>query len=121
MQSRCGSSARNRRRMGKMLSQCPACEGAEFQLLFTASDRLYNTTNKKFQVVECKRCRLMRLTPQPTPTELETYYPKNYWFTPEMSAASRLEEIYRRFVLRDHVRFVERAVRESGESGPVLD
>src|SRR5260370_3917653 len=38
-----------------------------------------------------------------------------------MSTASRLEEVYRRFVLRDHVRFVERALRESGESGPVLD
>jgi SAM-dependent methyltransferase len=93
----------------------------EFQLLFTASDRLYNTTSKKFHLVECKRCRLLQLTPQPTPSELETYYPKNYWFTPETSAASRLEEIYRRLVLRDHVSFVERAVRESGESGPVLD
>ena len=104
-----------------MLSQCPACDGAEFQLLFTASDRLYNTTNEQFHVVECKRCRLMQLTPQPTPSELEKYYPKDYWFTPETSAASRLEEIYRRFVLLDHVRFVERAVRESGEIGPVLD
>ncbi len=96
-----------------MPSLCPACDGAEFQLLFTASDRLYNTTSKQFQVVECKRCRLMQLAPQPAPSELETYYPKNYWFAPEMSTASRLEEIYRRFVLRDHVRF--------GESGPVLD
>src|SRR3989442_10962913 len=107
--------------MGKMSSHCPACEGAEFQLLFTASDRLYHTTAERFQVVECKRCRLMQLTPQPTPSELEKYYPKNYWFAPEMSTASRLEEIYRRLVLLDHVRFVERAVRESGESGPVLD
>jgi SAM-dependent methyltransferase len=107
--------------MEKMSSHCPACDSAEFQPLFTASDRLYNTTSEKFQVVECKRCRLMQLTPQPTPSELEKYYPKNYWFTPELSAASRLEEIYRRFVLLDHVRFVQRAVRESGESGPVLD
>ena len=53
--------------MGKMPSQCPACEGAEFQLLFTASDRLYRTTAEKFQVVECTRCRLMRLAPQPAP------------------------------------------------------
>jgi len=104
-----------------MPNPCPACDGAEFQLLFNASDRLYNTTSKQFQVVECKRCRLLQLTPQPTPPELEQYYPKNYWFTPEMSTASRLKELYRRFVLLDHVRFVERAVRESGESGPVLD
>src|SRR5881392_2764081 len=107
--------------MEKMLNQCPACNGADFQLLFTASDRLYHTTAERFQVVECKRCRLMQLTPQPAPSELEKYYPKNYWFTPETSAAGRLEEIYRRFVLLDHVRFVERALRESRESGPLLD
>ena len=104
-----------------MPSHCPACDGAEFQLLFTASDRLYRTTTEKFQVVECKQCRLMQLAPQPTPADLEKYYPKNYWFAPEGSAVGRLEELYRRIVLRDHVRFVERALRESQESGPVLD
>jgi SAM-dependent methyltransferase len=104
-----------------MPSQCPACDGLEFRLLFSASDRLYHTTAEKFQVVECKQCRLMQLAPQPTPAELTKYYPSNYWFAPESSAASRLEEIYRRFVLRDHVHFVERALRECEESGPVLD
>jgi SAM-dependent methyltransferase len=107
--------------MGPMPNRCPACEGAEFQLLFTATDRLYHTTSELFQVVECRQCRLLQLAPQPTPAELERYYPKDYWFTPEASAAGRLEEIYRRFVLRDHVHFVERALKESGESGPVLD
>ncbi len=68
------------------------------------------------------QCRLMQLALHLlTPAELERYYPGNYWFEPESSAASRLEEIYRRFVLRDHVRFVERALKECGESGPVLD
>jgi SAM-dependent methyltransferase len=107
--------------MDAMSSRCPACEGVEFHPLFAASDRLYHTTSDEFQVVECKQCRLMQLAPQPTPAELAQYYPKNYWFTPEDSATGRLEQIYRRFVLRDHLRFVERALRESQESGPVLD
>lgn len=104
-----------------MMSHCPACDGSEFQLLFTATDRLYRTTSREFQVVECKQCRLMQLAPQPAPADLEKYYPKNYWFTPETSAASRLEEAYRRLVLRDHVHFVERALRESRVNGPLLD
>src|SRR6478672_3775832 len=104
-----------------MPSHCPACDSAEFQLLFTASDRLYRTTTEMFQVVECKQCRLMQLAPQPAPADLEKYYPKNYWFTPEASPAGRLEEVYRRVVLLDHVRFVERALRESGATGPLLD
>ena len=104
-----------------MPSKCYACEGEEFRLLFSASDRLYHTTAERFQVVECTQCRLMRLSPQPTPAELETYYPKNYWFTPGSTAAGRIEEMYRRLVLRDHLHFVERALKESEESGPVLD
>ena len=103
------------------MSQCPACDGVEFLPLFTSSDRLYNTTTKQFQVVECKQCRLIQLAPQPSPADLEGYYPRNYWFTPEASAAGRLEEAYRRLVLLDHVRFVQRALQESQESGPVLD
>ena len=106
-----------------MSSRCPVCEGVEFRPLFTASDRQYHTTSEQFQVVECKQCRLMQLAPQPTPAELEQYYPTHYWFTPEdsESTAGRLEQIYRRFVLRDHLHFVERALRESQGSGPVLD
>ncbi len=53
--------------------------------------------------------------------ELRDYYPPNYWYTPEATAADRLEQWYRRFVLGDHLRFVERALEESEESGLVLD
>ena len=96
------------------LDVCPACEGAEVHTLFHASDRLYRTTEKSFCVVECKKCRLMRLSPQPTPEELKDYYPDNYWYVPNADA-------FARFVLRDHLRFVERSLRESGETGYVLD
>lgn len=89
--------------------------------LFRATDRLYHTTDRTFLIVECGRCRLIRLSPQPSPGELERYYPRNYWFVPETNAASRLEELYRRLVLRDHVGFVERAIANSGVRGPLLD
>ncbi len=59
--------------------------------------------------------------PQPPPAELRHYYPEDYWYLPQESAAGRMEEVYRRFVLQDHVRFVRRAVEECGEDGPVLD
>ena len=63
----------------------------------------------------------MRLSPQPRPEELGAYYPHDYWYAPERNTASSLEEIYRRFVLLDHVRFVTRALKQSQEEGPVLD
>ena len=100
---------------------CPACEAEEVQTLFWATDRLYRTTEKVFLVVECRRCRLIRLFPRPKPSELRQYYPENYWYAPRESAVARLEETYRRLVLRDHVRFVQRALRDSGEDGWLLD
>jgi len=89
-------------------------------VLFQATDRLYHTTDKTFQVVECKQCRLIRLEPRPTPKELKRYYPDTYWFAPE-GAAGRLEEAYRRFVLRDHLAFVRQALAHSDRQGYVVD
>ncbi len=100
---------------------CPACGDPDFRILFRATDRLYHTTTKQFHIVECKGCRLLRLDPCPSVKELPGYYPKNYWFAPAEDAASRMEERWRRFALRDHVNFVERAIRDSGERGLVLD
>ncbi len=89
--------------------------------MFRATDRLYGTTDEEFAVVECRSCRLLRLTPRPTPDTLQKYYPPEYWHVPEEDIASRSAEAYRRFVLRDHVRFVHKALEESGAKGPILD
>jgi SAM-dependent methyltransferase len=88
---------------------------------YASSDRLYRTTDRVFHVAACAGCGLLRMEPRPGPVELKAYYPARYWFAPEGGAAGRLEEVWRRLVVRDHVRFVRRALREAGEDGPVLD
>lgn len=103
------------------MTVCLVCGHSGFRSLFTATDRLYQTTQRQFQVVACQSCGLIRLAPQPDPRELPLYYPAHYWFAPDTTLAARLEESYRRVVLRDHVRFVTRALAESGETGPVVD
>jgi SAM-dependent methyltransferase len=103
------------------VTACLLCASSAARALFRGSDRLYGTTTREFAVVRCDQCGLLRLDPQPSSEELSLYYPRDYWFAPDPSAASRLEENYRRLVLRDHVRFVERALRSSGATGPLLD
>ena len=103
------------------MSGCLICGSTRYATLFQASDRLYRTTTREFSVVRCVECGLLRLDPQPPPDELRRYYPDSYWFAPGVDAASRLEEAYRRIVLRDHVSFVERALRSSRAAGPLLD
>jgi SAM-dependent methyltransferase len=100
---------------------CPACGCEEHAVLFEGTDRFYRTTDKRFQIVECRRCRLIHLFPQPAPAELADYYPPGYWFDASAEIADRLGQIYRRFVLRDHLRFARRAIAASGKAGVVLD
>jgi SAM-dependent methyltransferase len=99
------------------MSACLVCGCQRSAPLFTAPDRLYRTTAKEFAVVRCQDCGLVRLDPRPAAEELRRYYPENYWFAPDESAASRMAEAYRRLVLRDHVRFVTQALAR----GPLLD
>jgi SAM-dependent methyltransferase len=100
---------------------CHACGCDEYAVLFEGTDRFYRTTDKRFKIVECRRCRLIRLFPQPEPAELAGYYPPGYWFDASAEIADRLGQIYRRLVLRDHLRFARRAITASGEAGFVLD
>ncbi|MCP5112353.1 MAG: class I SAM-dependent methyltransferase [bacterium] len=100
---------------------CPACGDSGATKLFSATDRLYRMTDKEVDLVECRSCRLIRLSPRPSPADLIHLYPRAYWHVPEKDAASRLAEHYRCFVLRDHVRFVEKAVAGAPASGPILD
>ena len=103
------------------MSACVVCGNERSSPLFEATDRLYHTTTRRFRVVRCTECGLVRLDPTPAPEELRAFYPADYWFAPDRGAAGRLEEAYRRVVLRDHVRFVERALRESRAAGPLVD
>jgi SAM-dependent methyltransferase len=103
------------------MSACLVCGGGQAVPLFRGSDRLYHTTAEEFAVVRCTHCGMLRLDPQPALAELHRYYPDNYWFAPDRSAASRLEEAYRRIVLRDHVQFVSKALASSSARGPLLD
>jgi len=103
------------------MSDCLMCGCTQATARFHGSDRLYHTTGRQFNVVGCDQCGLLRLDPTPTPEELGHYYPHNYWFAPDESAASRMEEAYRRLVLRDHVQFVTQALAGSTASGPLLD
>ncbi|MGO9262549.1 MAG: class I SAM-dependent methyltransferase [Bryobacteraceae bacterium] len=103
------------------MSACLLCGCPRSAAVFRASDRLFGTTTQEFAVVRCGDCGLMRLDPPPAPDKLGRYYPDLYWFSPDQTAAGRLEEAYRRLVLRDHVRFVDRALRATRAQGPLLD
>ncbi len=99
-------------------SCCPRCDSPSYLILFRASDHLYETKARPFHVVECGVCRLMRLYPTPTADEVRSFYPDSYWWETDSSVSGRLAELYRQFVLGDHVQFI---TRHGKLSAPVLD
>ena len=98
----------------RALPICPRCEGESYLTLFRATDRLYSTTDTRFNIVECSHCALIRLEPLPSPGQLTSFYPERYWWKADRSAAGRLAELYRQFVVLDHVRFVLHSIDRAG-------
>lgn len=103
-----------------MASNCLLCGSASTTKLHRGTDRLYATTSVDFDVVRCDSCGLVRLDPQPPAEELHKYYPQQYWFAPKLTLAGRLEELYRKMMIRDHVAFARGAVQGKADAR-VLD
>ena len=97
---------------------CPRCESDAYLTLFQAPDRFDTAKGRRFHVIECSRCALIRLDPMPDAEEIASFYPPSYWWEADRSAAGRLAEMYRRLVLLDHVHFVTHNI---DRSGPILD
>ncbi|MEQ1634207.1 MAG: class I SAM-dependent methyltransferase [Planctomycetota bacterium] len=111
-------------------SNCPVCHAAEVRVCWRGlGDRLFRTTEKRFDVARCAACGSRFLANIPPLGELAAYYPSDYWIGPSdqtshKQAQGGLLEAYRRFVLRDHVRFVGGALaaqRARGQSIRMVD
>lgn len=112
------------------LTKCPFCAGTETRCRWPLRpDRLFRATTERFDVWACLACGTSFLHPVPTAERLATFYPETYWIGPSdreptAGATGGLLETYRRFVLRDHVRFVGKVAadqRAAGIAVKVLD
>ena len=97
---------------------CPGCGGTAFEALFPATDRLYRSTDTKFLLVECAKCRLLRLQPRPR----NAARPSAAVVWPQGDTlADRIERAYRRFVMDDDIRFLLSVFDRTEATGPILD
>ena len=112
------------------MSVCPVCMSARTRLRWRGlRDRLFATTEERFDVAHCRDCGAHFLDPMPAFAKLAAYYPDDYWVgpsdrNPQRAAQRGLLERYRMFVLRDHVAFVRHvlaAQRQRNQLVKVLD
>jgi SAM-dependent methyltransferase len=57
---------------------CEVCGSPQHQFLFEGKDRIFGIPGR-FKVVQCERCRLIFINPQPDLEKLKEYYPKDYY------------------------------------------
>lgn len=66
---------------------CPTCGPGPVAALGTVHD-INLLVPGEFQLVRCRRCRLLYLNPQPTPARLAAHYPRHYWVPPPPPAVT---------------------------------
>ena len=100
--------------------KCPVClNTATTSRSLVAGDFFFETTSRRFGFRDCGRCHCLFLDPMPGPHELPHFYPQDYWWSDSPSTLRRLEAVYRRIALRDHVAFIRRIFPIPGDSRPL--
>ena len=90
--------------------KCPVCLNPATAPALTGTDLLFETTSRTFTLDSCPACRCLFLNPMPDVDELAGFYPNQYWWSAARPGAlKRLESMYRKIALRDHVSFITKA------------
>ena len=103
---------------------CPVCLATRTAFFGRGTDFLFETSEESFTLRSCGDCRCLFLEPMPSADEIAGFYPPAYWW--QASGAgwlARLEGLYRRVVLVDHLAFIRRAARcaSPSERASILD
>lgn len=100
---------------------CPVClSSGTARQPFAGRDFLFETTNRTFGFSACGSCRSLFIDPVPGDEELANFYPSRYWWSASPDRLNKLEGIYRRIALHDHVAFIAKASQKAaGGRGPV--
>lgn len=84
-----------------------------------ATDRFFETTERKFVLSGCEQCRCLFMDPLPVPERLAGFYPQQYWWNSSTGILNALENAYRRIILRDHLTSVTAAAARLTQVSPV--
>lgn len=103
---------------------CPVCLNPVTTAALTGHDVLFESTAKNFTLHSCASCRCLFMEPMPGEEEIAGFYPSQYWWNSSKSSGNvvlkKLESIYRKLALRDHVSFILR-VAENRNGLDLLD
>ena len=98
---------------------CPVCLNQATSHALSGGDFLFGVSSHTFQLSACAACGCLFIDPPPTKDEIAGFYPPEYWWNASSGILKRLEKLYRRIALRDHVGFINAAIKRAREgAGP---
>jgi len=98
---------------------CPLCSNSSTLPALSGRDVLFATSSREFNLNACPVCRCMFLNPLPADDEIAGFYPEQYWWSGSSpSLLKRLESVYRRIALHDHISFIKRAALRLNVASP---
>lgn len=98
---------------------CVHCDARDDELLWTAREHEYDTTDAEFRFVRCRGCGVVRLDPRPDVSELGTIYPPDYYAFNLVSHEDGRLRLTDRLKQRVYQRRIEELVGRLGHDGPV--
>jgi SAM-dependent methyltransferase len=106
---------------------CPVCRTAKAAACASGRDRLFGFARGQFSLFRCLSCGSVFQSPFPEEDALTGFYPQEYWWSEESATPKglagllrRFERLYREFVVKDHVSFLDRCARENKMQGKSL-
>jgi 2-polyprenyl-3-methyl-5-hydroxy-6-metoxy-1,4-benzoquinol methylase len=94
---------------------CPVCLNPVTAPALVGTDFLFESTSKTFTLYSCEACRCLFLHPMPDTREIERFYPADYWWNARRSGGlKKLESVYRKLALHDHIAFITKAAGDRG-------
>ena len=94
---------------------CPVCLNPVTAPALVGTDFLFESTSKTFTLYSCDACHCLFLHPMPDSSEIERFYPADYWWNARRSGGlNKLESVYRKLALRDHIAFISKAAGDRG-------
>ena len=94
---------------------CPVCLNPVTAPALVGTDFLFESTSKTFTLYSCEACRCLFLHPMPDSREIERFYPADYWWNARRSGGlKKLESVYRKLALHDHIAFITKAAGVRG-------
>ncbi len=100
------------------MKTCPICNSENIEIYCENGDFLFKLTDKKFNLKRCKKCGGIFLDYQFKEGELESFYPSEYWSGSNKKRDNKLENLYRKLVIKHHIFFVKKVLKK-GDS--ILD